>query len=59
MNLFEKDNYLIIREVVDSKICEFVYSYFKKKSQIAKWIFEHKKTDKEYLCHFFYTQLKN
>ncbi len=59
MNLFEKDNYLIIREVVDSKICEFVYSYFKKKSQIAKWIWEHKKTDKEYWGHFFDPQVPN
>ena len=53
MNKFDQNNYIIIREVVDSKVCDFVYTYFKNKSQVAKWIWEHKKTDKEYWGYFF------
>ena len=53
MNKFDQNNYIIIREVVDSKVCDFVYTYFKNKSQVAEWIWKHKKTDKEYWGYFF------
>ena len=40
--MFKKNKYKILREAISKELASFVYSYFLKKRQVARFLFDQK-----------------